>query len=49
MAYTGASEIVNMGWSPKIGGLAGVGGQGHTTPGEWIAIAMGKSVRALKV
>lgn len=49
MAYTGAAEITNIAWSPKIAGLSGVGGQGHTTPGEWIAVAMGKSVRALKV
>ncbi len=48
MAYTGASEIVNMAWSPQIPGMAM--NTGHTTgPGEWIAIAMGRSIKALKV
>lgn len=44
MAYTGPAEVVNAAWSPKIGGVAG-----HVPAGEWIAIAMGKSIRALKV
>ncbi len=48
MAYTGASEIANMAWSPQIAGMSM--NTGHTTgPGEWIAIAMGKSIKALKV
>ncbi|TBU44715.1 WD40 repeat-like protein [Dichomitus squalens] len=48
MAYTGASEIVNMAWSPQIAGMSM--NTGHSTaPGEWIAIAMGKSIKALKV
>ncbi|GJE95324.1 WD40 repeat domain-containing protein [Phanerochaete sordida] len=44
MAYTGPSEIVNAAWSPRIAGLSN-----HVAPGEWVAIAMGKSIRALKV
>lgn len=44
MAYTGPSEVVNVAWSPKISGVAG-----HVAPGEWVAIAMGRSIRALKV
>lgn len=48
MAYTGASEIVNMAWSPQIAGMQM--NTGHSTaPGEWIAVAMGKSIKALKV
>ena len=48
MAYTGASEIANMAWSPQIAGLSMP--TGHTTaPGEWVAVAMGKSIKALKV
>ena len=43
-----ASEIVNMAWSPQIAGMSM--NTGHSTaPGEWIAIAMGKSIKALKV
>ena len=48
MAYTGASEIVNMAWSPQIAGMQMNTGY-STAPGEWIAIAMGKSIKALKV
>ena len=44
MAYTGPSEVSNVAWSPRISGVAG-----HVAPGEWVAIAMGKSIRALKV
>ncbi|KAI0373540.1 WD40 repeat-like protein [Pilatotrama ljubarskyi] len=48
MAYTGASEIVNLAWSPYLASMAM--NTGHTTaPGEWIAVAMGKSIKALKV
>ena len=47
-AYTGAAEIANMAWSPTIPGMQTA--SGHTTgPGEWIAVAMGKSIKALKV
>ncbi|PCH43888.1 WD40 repeat-like protein [Wolfiporia cocos MD-104 SS10] len=47
MAYTGASEITNLAWSPQMAGMSMP--SGHTAPGEWIAIAMGKSIKALKV
>ncbi|KAH9948983.1 WD40 repeat-like protein [Amylocystis lapponica] len=48
MAYAGQSEIVNLAWSPQIAGMAM--NTGHSTaPGEWLAIAMGKSIKALKV
>ncbi|KAH9940402.1 WD40 repeat-like protein [Epithele typhae] len=48
MAYTGASEIANLAWSPPIAGMSTA--SGHSAgPGEWIAIAMGKSIKALKV
>ncbi|TBU22621.1 hypothetical protein BD311DRAFT_811362 [Dichomitus squalens] len=48
MAYTGTSEIVNMPvWSLQITGMSM--NTGHSTaPGEWIAIVMGKSIKALK-
>ncbi|KAI8994070.1 WD40 repeat-like protein [Trametes punicea] len=48
MAYTGAAEISSLAWSPHISSMTM--NTGHTTaPGEWIAIAMGKSIKALKV
>jgi DDB1- and CUL4-associated factor 7 len=47
MAYAGSAEIVNLAWSPKIAGMTM--NTGHSTPGEWIAVAMGKKVKALKV
>ena len=48
MAYTGPSEINNLAWSPPIAGMTMH--SGHSTDrGEWIAIAMGKSIKALKV
>ncbi|KAL4252644.1 WD repeat-containing protein DCAF7-like protein [Abortiporus biennis] len=48
MAYTGQSEIVNLAWSPQIAGMSMPTGH-STAPGEWLAIAMGKSIKALKV
>lgn len=48
MAYTGGAEIVNMAWSPTIPGMQTAAGH-STGPGEWIAIAMGKTIKALKV
>ncbi|KAH9839426.1 WD40 repeat-like protein [Rhodofomes roseus] len=48
MAYTGASEINNLAWSPQIAGMTMHSGH-STDPGEWIAVAMGKSIKALKV
>jgi len=48
MAYTAAREITNLAWSPQIGGMTT--NTGHSTaPGEWLAIASGKSIKALKV
>ncbi|KAI0343110.1 WD40 repeat-like protein [Trametopsis cervina] len=47
MAYTGPAEIVNLAWSPQIAGMTM--NTGHSTPGEWIAVAMGKTIKALKV
>lgn len=48
MAYTAPSEITSLAWSPHIPGIPMNTGQ-STAPGEWIAIAVGKSVKALKV
>ena len=48
MAYTGPSEIVNLAWSPQIAGMTLPSGH-STASGEWIALAMGKSIKALKV
>ncbi len=48
MAYTAGSEIANMAWSPQIAGMQMNTGQ-STAPGEWVAIAMGKTIKALKV
>ena len=47
MAYTGPSEIVNLAWSPQIPAVST--NMGHVAAGEWIAISMGKSIKALKV
>jgi DDB1- and CUL4-associated factor 7 len=48
MAYTASKEITNLAWSPQIAGMTM--NTGHSTaPGEWIAIASGKSIKALKV
>lgn len=46
-AYTALSQITNLAWSPVIQGLNLNSGQ--SSPGEWVAIACGKSVKALKV
>ncbi|KAJ3773400.1 WD40 repeat-like protein [Lentinula raphanica] len=46
-AYTASSQITNLAWSPLIQGLTLTTGQ--STAGEWVAIACGKSVKALKV
>ncbi|KAF7298167.1 WD repeat protein [Mycena chlorophos] len=48
MAYTAPSQITNLAWSPPIQGMTMNGGH-STVTGEWIAIACGKSIRALKV
>jgi len=48
MAYTAPSHITNLAWSPQIQSMTM--NTGHTTAtGEWLAIASGKSIKALKV
>ncbi|KAF4567742.1 hypothetical protein EYR40_006747 [Pleurotus pulmonarius] len=48
MAYTAPGQITNLAWSPPIPGM--VMNTGHSTAtGEWIAISLGKSIKALKV
>jgi len=48
LAYTAPAEITNMCWSPQIAGMTMASGH-STAPGEWVAIAMGRSIKALKV
>ena len=48
MAYTGPSEIMSLAWSPQIAGMTMSSGL-STAPGEWVAIAMGKHIKTLKV
>lgn len=48
MAYTAPSHITNLVWSPRIQGMTMNSGH-STTTGEWITIACGKSIKALKV
>lgn len=48
MAYTAQNEITNLAWSPQIAGMTMPTGH-STAPGEWIAITMGKTIKALKV
>lgn len=48
MAYSASSEVTNLAWSPQIQGMTM--NTGHSTaPGEWLAIASGKFIKALKV
>lgn len=47
MAYTGPGEIVNLAWSPQMAGVNT--NTGPVAAGEWIAVAMGKAIKALKV
>lgn len=48
MAYTAPSHITNLAWSPPIQGMTM--NTGHMTlAGEWLAIASGKTIKALKV
>jgi len=48
MAYSAPSVITNLAWSPQIAPMTM--NTGHSTPaGEWIAVVMGKSIKALKV
>ena len=47
MAYTGPGEIVNLAWSPQMAGVNT--NTGPVAAGEWIAVAMGKTIKTLKV
>jgi WD repeat-containing protein 68 len=47
MAYTGPAEITSLAWSPPI--VGGPFGGGSAGAGEWLAVAMGRTVKALKV
>lgn len=48
MAYTAPSQITNLAWSPLIQGMTMNSGY-STATGEWLAIASGKTIKALKV
>ncbi|KAF8659229.1 hypothetical protein AX16_001889 [Volvariella volvacea WC 439] len=48
MAYTAPSQVTNLAWSPRIPGMTLPTGH-QTQAGEWVAIACGKSIKALKV
>jgi len=48
LAYLAPSEINNLTWSPPMTSLTLAGGT-QTAPGEWIAVATGRSVKVLKV
>ncbi|EIW83309.1 WD40 repeat-like protein [Coniophora puteana RWD-64-598 SS2] len=48
MAYSAQGEVTNLAWSPQIPTMTM--NTGHITPpGEWLALASGKSIKALKV
>ncbi|KAG9018597.1 hypothetical protein FRB90_011265 [Tulasnella sp. 427] len=47
-SYLAPSEVNNLTWSPPMTSLS-LGGGMQTAPGEWIAIATGKTVKVLKV
>jgi DDB1- and CUL4-associated factor 7 len=47
LAYAAPSEINNLTWSPPLGNM-NFGGV-PTSGGEWIAIAAGRTIKALKV
>ena len=52
LAYTAPSEVNSLTWSPNMigGAYTREDGRGAMAPsGEWVAIAAGKSIRALKV
>ncbi|KAF8629172.1 hypothetical protein AX17_005757 [Amanita inopinata Kibby_2008] len=48
MAYTAPSHVTNLAWSPLIQGMT-MGNGLTTSTGEWVAIASGKQIKALKV
>lgn len=52
LAYTAPGEVNNLAWSPNLvgGAYTREDGRGAMAPsGEWVAIAAGRSIRALKV
>jgi WD repeat-containing protein 68 len=52
LAYTAPGEVNNLAWSPNLigGAYTREDGRGAMGPsGEWVAIAAGRSIRALKV
>lgn len=52
LAYTAPTEVHNLTWSPNLigGAYTREDGRGAMAPsGEWVAIAAGRSIRALKV
>jgi DDB1- and CUL4-associated factor 7 len=49
MAYKGASEITSLCWSPHLTTATPLGGGATAAPGEWVAVAMGKTLKVLKV
>ncbi|THV06803.1 WD40 repeat-like protein [Dendrothele bispora CBS 962.96] len=48
MAYTASSHVSNLAWSPLIPGFT-MSASHTTATGEWLAIASGRSIKALKV
>jgi len=48
MAYTAQSEINNLTWSPPMSSMGLMNGY-QTAPGEWVAVANGRTVKVLKV
>ncbi|KAI0036907.1 WD40 repeat-like protein [Vararia minispora EC-137] len=48
MAYTAQAEVTNLAWSPQIAPMTMNSGL-TTAAGEWLAIVMGKTIKALKV
>jgi len=48
MAYTASGQVTNLAWSPQIPGLTMNSGY-STATGEWLAIASGKTLKALKI
>ena len=48
MAYNASAQITNLAWSPQIPGMTMNTGY-STAAGEWVAVACGKTVKALKV
>lgn len=48
MAYSAQAEVTNVAWSPHIAPMTMNSGL-TTAAGEWLAIVMGKTIKALKV